>query len=441
MTVDLLSGNVTHILVEKKTFTVIKHIHASLILFGRGTHVFLVRDQDGNHHILKDAWLLKDHGISEVTVLSKIHDVLKADNSPEAKKYRMLHSRYIVGEELNDSTSDRRGRMIDKPPTRVHRRVVTGPVGDPLTSFRSRKEFVQVMLDCVDWLDFLHNKCNLVHGDLSPNNIVIFRDPSDRPPPRSTKSRKGSTSGTSRATRSSTRHGGASIKPAPTSGVNDNIPAVGTIIDYDYARPVGTVLERTSGTLPFMPLDALNIDNRGKYIHSPAHDLEALLQTMLGIVTFTDGPYEARVQSDDVHVPLARWHNEGDREQLFKDKSFDVSHFDRDVGAYLMPYWQPLVPYLRSLVAATWTGTNCTSHATHEAYRTILCDALEGLKKFPEVPAMYARTITKRSRSSDNDEAGRWPYKFGRGNGPGSERLPRPAFVKQLSAWKDSVDA
>ena len=55
-----------------------------------------------------------------------------------------------------------------------------------------------------------------------------------------------------------------------------------------------------------MPLDALNIDNRGKYIHSPAHDLEALLQTMLGIVTFTDGPYEARVQQNDVHVPMAR---------------------------------------------------------------------------------------------------------------------------------------
>ena len=190
-----------------------------------------------------------------------------------------------------------------------------------------------------------------------------------------------------------------------------------------------------------MPLDALNIDNRGKYIHSPAHDLEALLQTMLGIVTFTDGPYEARVQQNDVHVPMARWYNEGDREQLFKDKSFDVSHFDRDIGAYLMPYWQPLVPYLRRLVAATWTGPNCSSHATHEAYRKILLDALEGLKKFPEVPAMYACTITKRSRSSDNDEAGRWPYKFGRGNGPRSERLPRPAFIKKLSAWKDSVDA
>ena len=150
MDVDLLTGNVTHILVNNQRFTVVKHIYASLVLFGRGTHVFLVRDENGQHHILKDAWLLKDHGISEVAVLSDIHDILQRDNSPEAQRYRSLHSRYITGEELNDSTSDRRGRLTNKPADRVHRRVVTGPVGDPLTTFRSRREFVQIILDCVD---------------------------------------------------------------------------------------------------------------------------------------------------------------------------------------------------------------------------------------------------------------------------------------------------
>ena len=79
--------------------------------------------------------------------------------------------------------------------------------------------------------------------------------------------------------------------PAPLGGVDDSIPVVGTIIDYDYSRPLNTLLEKTSvrllvnqyslhsglfrfcflqGTLPFMPLDALNIDNRGKYVHHPA---------------------------------------------------------------------------------------------------------------------------------------------------------------------------
>ena len=42
MTMDLPSGNVTKIKVQDQEFHVVKHIHSSLVLFGRGTHVFLV---------------------------------------------------------------------------------------------------------------------------------------------------------------------------------------------------------------------------------------------------------------------------------------------------------------------------------------------------------------------------------------------------------------
>jgi hypothetical protein len=61
-----------------------------------------------------------------------------------------MHPRFVVGEEIGDSTNTRRGRLTDMPPERLHRRAVTGPVGDPLTSFRSREEFLKVLLDCVD---------------------------------------------------------------------------------------------------------------------------------------------------------------------------------------------------------------------------------------------------------------------------------------------------
>ena len=82
-------------------------------------------------------------------------------------------------------------------------------------------------------------------------------------------------------------------------------------------------------------------------------------------------------------------------------------------------------------------------HPLDGVYRKILSEALEALKQFPEVPAMYACSIThlKRPRPSDYNDEGRWPYKFSRGNGPGFKRLPRPAFIKNLSDWKDSVDA
>ena len=150
MTVDILSGNVSKIRVEAQEFKVIKHVYSSLVLFGRGTHIFLVQDEDGKYHILKDAWLLANQGMSEIDILSSICDKLKKDSSPDAQRFQLMHPRFIVGEEIGDSTTERRGRLADPPPERLHRRVVTGPVGDTLTSFRSRQEFVKVLLDCVD---------------------------------------------------------------------------------------------------------------------------------------------------------------------------------------------------------------------------------------------------------------------------------------------------
>jgi Fungal protein kinase len=77
MTIDLLSGNVTKVKVHNEEFHVVKHIHSSLILFGHGTHDFLVRSEDGRFHILKNAWLLVNHEISKIIVLLKINDILK----------------------------------------------------------------------------------------------------------------------------------------------------------------------------------------------------------------------------------------------------------------------------------------------------------------------------------------------------------------------------
>lgn len=190
-----------------------------------------------------------------------------------------------------------------------------------------------------------------------------------------------------------------------------------------------------------MPLDALNIDNRGKYVHSPAHDLEALLQTVLGLAMFTTGPYQARTQTT-LHVPMSRWYNEGDRDQLFKDKAFDLFSFDRDVAAYFPQYWKPLIPFFRRLVSATWTSMHGTSHATHAVYRTILLEARDALRQYPELPAKYACcALQKRPRPSDINETGRYPYKYLQGNGPDVARIPRPIGVKELSQWEDSVDA
>lgn len=195
------------------------------------------------------------------------------------------------------------------------------------------------------------------------------------------------------------------------------------------------------GTLPFMTLASLDQEKRGTYIHGPAQDLESLLQTALGVVTFTVGPRgQARAPTD--HVPLSRWYNEIDREQLLKDKAIDLISYDKEIHRHIPEYWKPFSPYLRRLVQATWPGSNLFSPSatSHNAFREILKDALADLStNHPETPCNYGRVIQKRSRASCDE--GRYPYKLFRADVSNNQRLPQPATMKPLAEWIDSVDA
>ena len=317
-------------------------------------------------------------------------------------------------------------------------------------------------------LEYLHVECKIVHGDLSVTNIVIFRKPRAHPPGRPVIVKKNITTSskpntTVQVTRSEAEV--QAIQAAPLTGVDDSIPVVGVVIDYDYARKIGTLMDRTSvrfsldyfilintqfsfilqGTLPFMPLAALDKKKRGKFTHSPANDLESFLQTVLVIVCFTTGPY-AQPRPVNDHVPTARWFNETDREQLFKDKTIDLMSYESEIEAHITEYWQPFVPYLRRLVALTWPvgkGEIMSSNASHESFKVILKEVLQNLKKHPETPANYAITvpILKKRGPLTKAELGRYPYGLKFSRGEASERIPRFTDIKHLSAWKDSINA
>lgn len=85
-------------------------------------------------------------------------------------------------------------------------------------------------------LAFLHGTCKVVHGDLSVNNIVIHRSPLARAP-----SRNSLASNTKPA--NSTKN--PAIECAESTGVTEDIPVTGIVIDYDYARKLGVVMEGT----------------------------------------------------------------------------------------------------------------------------------------------------------------------------------------------------
>ena len=172
------------------------------------------------------------------------------------------------------------------------------------------------------------------------------------------------------------------VVPAPLTGLDKSIPVVDTVIDYDYPCSTKTLMEKTSVYLllncsvlvlncffllhPLCHLLLLTNPIMAN-IHGLAHDLELLLQTALGIVTFTQGPCGNLCVLTN-HVPMAWWYNEINWEQLFKDKSIDLITYSEEIKEYFPEYWKPFAPYLCHLASATWSeGTPLmSSQASHK---------------------------------------------------------------------------
>lgn len=136
-----------------RTFEVVRLLHSSPILYGRGTRVWIVKDETGKFFVMKDSWILTGRILSEIEFIQHIGRLIQG----EEDGYLFQHScpTYCIGQENVWSTDIIRGKLPGSP-TRVQRRIVTGPIGDPITSFRSKKEFVSVLLDIVNGMSFIY---------------------------------------------------------------------------------------------------------------------------------------------------------------------------------------------------------------------------------------------------------------------------------------------
>ncbi|KAG6807655.1 hypothetical protein H0H92_006810 [Tricholoma furcatifolium] len=351
---------------DAEDFAVVKEIHRPINLCGRGTRVFIVQ-RGGAYFILKDSWILASHPVSEIKQLVHIRKRLSEATPSARERFKHICPEFHMGQDVGERTAACRGSILPKPPDRIHRRLVGGPIGDPITSFRSREEFIKVILDVVEFLQFLDEECDSVHGDISINNIVINRVFSSTTSPND--------------------------PPAPEDGTKEEIAAYGVPIDYDYSRQKGVVTTHASGTRPYMPLEALWTAT-ADFVHSPKHDLEALLFVIIVVCLFTAGPGgQLRVPSkNEKAIPPCKWFTVQTDTELARDKAIILEGDEEDIVKHLPPYWEPFAPHLRSLIKATYHEypyhlTGC--RATHDAYRTILQKALNELPKEDSI-ATYA---------------------------------------------------
>lgn len=193
------------------------------------------------------------------------------------------------------------------------------------------------------------------------------------------------------------------------------------------------------GTLPFMPLRALVMDSG--FQHTPADDLEGLFHTAMAVFFFTSGPCGKWRDSKDA-IPVARWFNELDRRQIRGDKASDLLMFPEEMKDFISGYWKPFFPFIMDLIKITWPDKNPAqpSDATYEGYKGILQNALALAKSLNESLHPYASERPKRPRTLSQSIGDRRPYKYWRSAGGLYQRRPRPAHIRDLSEWQESID-
>ena len=160
MRINKTTGALTHITVlgetaslkgkplRRWTFEVIQPLHSSPAVSGRATYVWLVR-RKGHYYVLKDSWPLESKPFSEIEHLLKINRAIMRDAALYAK-FKHKFPIFVIGQDLSDSTALHRKDLDGVHFGWVHRRIVTKPVSDPLTSFQTKYELCSVLCDIVE---------------------------------------------------------------------------------------------------------------------------------------------------------------------------------------------------------------------------------------------------------------------------------------------------
>lgn len=194
-----LDGSLEDIYVENRVYQHVATIHSMKNLFSRGTWVFLV-SAESKYFIIKDLWSATQ--VTEAEFLEHISGHPKYHaikfNVPRMDASTTIKVRYCLDQKADSTSLLRQFIPPDESVPRIHTRYSTETLGDPLTSFRSKKELVGAMRDiircepvylthgsytnkAISGMGILHDDMGILHTDISINNLMLHRRPTKDP--------------------------------------------------------------------------------------------------------------------------------------------------------------------------------------------------------------------------------------------------------------------
>ncbi|KAI1132176.1 serine/threonine-protein kinase Sgk2 [Nemania abortiva] len=172
------------------------------------------------------------HGLSSDHTADKPKSKKRRPDSPESKSAQKLHEELSADKTKSSSHNHNKNLWENK----VHSCLVTSPAGRVVSDFGTIKELLEAMRDAIKAHQSLYMTGNILHRDISSNNIII-------------------------------------TEPETADGFK------GMLIDLDQAKVGNSSPDETKhhvGTMPFMALEVLETEE-----HTYRHDLESFLYVLL----------------------------------------------------------------------------------------------------------------------------------------------------------------
>ncbi|KAG2362273.1 hypothetical protein BDR07DRAFT_1056109 [Suillus spraguei] len=153
---------------DKTLLSIINVLWRSQGFFSRGTICYRVQTSSGIEYALKDCWVAEDKRYHEVTVLRMVEGI------PNVVKLVADWDVLYDGEpDCTHRIRASHGMRTSGFIRRFHRRVLLTPCGEPLLSYSSKSELLKCFHDFVGAHQSMLGR-HILHGDLSPNNLIIY---------------------------------------------------------------------------------------------------------------------------------------------------------------------------------------------------------------------------------------------------------------------------